>query len=186
MTDSSEGEVVLTPQLQLAIRMLQGNHREMRGWIEEALRDNPALTWAPPETETEVDAEVQVEDGRLSVVLADEGVLSVDEGAEDSGKKSAEWLVSAAARRRRSIERLLEAMVAHQEGFLSGAEEAPGELSVTTLAGELGYHRSTVERLLKGKSLRICRQGSGEGSDDSEDRDAGEVIDFAALVPSRA
>ena len=180
MTDSSEGEVVLTPQLQLAIRMLQGNHREMRGWIEEALRDNPALSWVPPESETEVDAELRVADGRLSVVLADEGVLSVDDAAEDPSKKTAEWLVTAAARRRRSIERLVEAMVAHQEGFLSGAEEAPGELSVTTLAGELGYHRSTVERLLKGKSLRICRQRS------AEDGEAGEVIDFAALVPSQA
>ncbi len=180
MTESSDGEVVLTPQLQLAIRMLQGNHREMRGWIEEALRDNPALSWAPPEAETEVDAEVRVEEGRVRVVLADDGVLAVDEGAEDPGKRTAQWLVTAAARRRRSIERLVEAMVAHQEGFLRGTEEAPEELSVTTLAGELGYHRSTVERLLKGKSLRISRPVSGGGGE------TGEVIDFGALVPSQA
>ncbi len=175
MTDTSEGDVVLTPQLQLAIRMLQGNHREMRAWIEEALRDNPALSWAAPEVAWEVDAEVRVAEGRLRLVLADEGALRVDEDAEETAKKTALWLVGAAARRRRSIERLVEAMIAHQEGFLSGAEGAPGELSVTTLAAELGYHRSTVERLLKGKSLRICRPGS-------DDR----VIDFGALVPSQA
>ncbi len=175
MTDTSEGDVVLTPQLQLAIRMLQGNHRETQAWIEEALRDNPALSWTPPEVVGEVDAEVRVAEGGVTLVLADEGALRVDEDAEEEVKKTALWLVGAAARRRRSIERLVEAMIAHQGDFLSGAEGAPGELSVTTLAGELGYHRSTVERLLKGKSLRIFRTGSPE-----------QVIDFGALVPSQA
>lgn len=158
MAESFEGDVNLTPQLQLAIRMLQGNHREMLEWIQEALCSNPALRWRQPVTVTTADAEVRVgEAGELSLTLADEGELSVSASADDSESRTAEWLVSAAARRRRSIERLLLALMAHQRAFLSGQEAAPEKLSHRVLAAELGYHTSTIERLLQGKSLRILR-----------------------------
>ncbi len=160
MAETLEGDVNLTPQLQLAIRMLQGNHRELIEWIQEALRGNPALRWRQPATVTGVDAEVRLgEAGELSLRLADEGELSVSTSADESERRRAEWLVSAAARRRRSIERLLLALMAHQRAFLSGQEGAPEEVSHRLLAAELGYHASTIERLLQGKRLRILRPG---------------------------
>jgi len=162
-SDDSDDKVDLTPQLQLAIRMLQGNHRELREWIQEALRDNPALSWAPPKESAEVDAEIRVgADGELSVVLADDGVLGVAEDAEGDPERRAQWLVSALARRRRAIERLLETIVPHQRGFLRGEDPRPAELSPQVLAAQLGFHRSTVDRLLKGKSLRIHRSVEGD------------------------
>jgi len=161
VAESFEGDVNLTPQLQLAIRMLQGNHGEMLEWIQEALRSNPALRWRQPVTVATADAEVRLgETGELSLTLADEGELSVVASADDSERRTAEWLVSAAARRRRSIERLMEALMAHQRAFLSGQEAAPEELSHRVVAAELGYHASTIERLLQGKCLRILRPGA--------------------------
>ena len=162
MSESTPDDVVLTPQLQLAIRMLQGNHRQLRGWIEEAVRDNPALSWAPPEADEGVDAEIlSGPKGALRFVLADDGVLSVDPAAEEGAERTAQWLVSAVARRRRAIERLLEAILPHQRAYLRGEAPAPEKLSVAVLAAELGFHRSTVERLLRGKTLRIRRSRGG-------------------------
>ncbi|HFE45685.1 MAG TPA: hypothetical protein ENJ18_09365 [Nannocystis exedens] len=160
MAETLEGDVHLTPHLQLAIRMLQGNHHEMLEWVQEALRGNPALCWRQPATVAKVDAQVRLgEAGELSLLLADEGSLSVSTEADvdESERRRAEWLVSAAARRRRSIERLLLAIMDHQRAFLCGREAEPAKLSHRVLAAELGYHRSTIERLVRGKSLQILR-----------------------------
>lgn len=148
-------------QLQLAIRMLQGTHVDLRAVLEAARGEQPALRWRAP-APADVDVEVQVgDDGAITYTLADDGALSVDEAAAEEDQQAALWLVRAVERRRASIARLVERLVAHQGAFLRGEEDEPRALERAALAAELGFHASTVERLLQRKRLRI-RPADGE------------------------
>ena len=70
-------------------------------------------------------------------------------------QREAAWLVRAAERRRESIARLLALVIEAQGPFLRGERPRPQRLAVATLADELGFHASTVRRLVEGKRLRV-------------------------------
>ncbi|MCA9659359.1 MAG: hypothetical protein KC486_13520 [Myxococcales bacterium] len=148
-------------QLQIAIRMLQGTHVDLRAELEAACHEHPALRWRPP-VPAEVDVEVLVaDDGAITYTLADDGALSIDEAAAEEEQQAAAWLVRAVERRRASMARLIERLVVHQAPFLRGEAAEPEALERAALAAELGFHESTVERLLQRKRLRI-RPAGGE------------------------
>ncbi|MEZ4382920.1 MAG: hypothetical protein R3A79_16460 [Nannocystaceae bacterium] len=154
MADDPERIAPLT-QLQLAIRLLQGTHVDLRAELEAACAEHPALRWRRP-TPAEVDVELRVaDDGAITYTLADDGALSVDEAAAEGEQAVAAWLVRAVDRRRASIARLVERLVAHQAPFLRGEAAEPVALGQAAIADELGFHASTVERLLQRKRLRI-------------------------------
>ncbi|MCB9569808.1 MAG: hypothetical protein H6710_21755 [Myxococcales bacterium] len=155
MSGSLGDGLALTPQLQLAIRMLSSAHVEMLRWLEEVSASQPALRWRPPAAPSEVDAVIERGDDGLRCELSDEGELEVDEEAPEEAQREAAWLVRAAERRRESIARLLALVIEAQGPFLRGERPRPQRLAVATLADELGFHASTVRRLVEGKRLRV-------------------------------
>lgn len=156
MSDDPADNLVLTPQLQIAIRMLSSTHEEMQRWLAEACASHPALRWRRPAAVGRADAEIYVEGDGLRCEIADDGELEVDEDAPEEERRAAAWMVRAVERRQESIARLLALVIEAQAPFLRGDAAAPAALGAAALADELGSHETTVKRLVEGKRLSVA------------------------------
>ncbi len=72
--------------------------------------------------------------------------------------QQARWVLQCVQRRQETLEKCLKALVAAQEGYFLGRQEAPGPLLRRELAEKLAVHPSTVTRTLGHKYIQ-CRQG---------------------------
>ena len=75
--------LVMTPQLQQAIKLLQMSNVEVIQFVEEALEQNPLLERAEGERETEGDASPVAEAADSAVPMEDVGLTKRDEAPLD-------------------------------------------------------------------------------------------------------
>ena len=152
--------LVMTPQLQLAIRLLGATPRELAALVEHEAAENPALEFIPAPVDALGDAVIaSVEEGRLMArSLAAVRLAEPTEGATDDQRKSAEWLVHALEQRERTVLRVVEALLERQRDYLNGNRERPVSLTRRVIAEALGIHESTVTRIVERKAL-CCARG---------------------------
>ena len=158
------GSLVLTPKLQMAIKLLGMSWRQLYTLIEEEMARCPHLRWEPPEVDPAADVEIAVHSDKILAWVSDTGELYVatnPSGDRDGGStdvdayREAQWLVRSVEQRHKSIERVVEALAARQEPFLRGHRGTPETISLRSLADEVAFHESTVRRVLSGKTVRV-------------------------------
>lgn len=74
-----------------------------------------------------------------------------------SKMNSAVWLIKGIDQRRRTIQRVAEAIVAHQQDFFKKGSSALKPMTLSDIAEELDIHESTVSRAVNGKYMQTPR-----------------------------
>lgn len=74
-----------------------------------------------------------------------------------SKMNSAVWLIKGIDQRRRTIQRVAEAIVAHQQDFFKMGSSALRPMTLSDIAEELDIHESTVSRAVNGKYMQTPR-----------------------------
>jgi DNA-directed RNA polymerase specialized sigma54-like protein len=144
----------MTPQLQKAIRLLERPQAELAGLIEAELADNPRLRIGTTLPEERFDAEIG-EDLELRVPDAPEFTIEGD--VDDIQRRDADWFQRALLQRQRTIRRVLKIVVRQQAAWLRGDTEERAKVSPRDVASELGFHESTIKRVLANKRANTPR-----------------------------
>ena len=74
-----------------------------------------------------------------------------------SKMNSAVWLIKGIDQRRRTIQKVAEAIVAHQQDFFKKGSSALRPMTLSDIAEELDIHESTVSRAVNGKYMQTPR-----------------------------
>jgi RNA polymerase sigma-54 factor len=153
---------------------------ESLGWSEErlqrALEKLRLLDFSPGETAGSGKAppvfpeiKFTVEKEEVSVDIIEETVPKVELNRElmpwreqrrlKSVFREAKWLVEAVGKRLQTKKSVAEELVRFQKDFLVGKDEAPAPCVLSDIAGTLGIHESTVQRVAS-TTWYVSRRGS--------------------------
>lgn len=161
---------VITPQLQLAIRVLELPLAALAEEIRAQAAALPALQLGeapatPPPLPIPADgiaADLLLvrEGARWKSIAGSHGlpVLSVAPDAAPEAKRDAEWLIHSLEQREVALVKLGDALVALQPAWVEAGGNLPTGLSTNRFAELMGVHTTTVNRLVERKRLQ-CVHG---------------------------
>jgi RNA polymerase sigma-54 factor len=161
---------VVTPQLQLAIRLMSLPLAALADEIRAQAATTPALllgevAGAPPQIPTPSDGIAAdlliVREGKAwKSIAGTQGLpaLSIDPGADAEAKHAAEVLLRSIEQRSVTLAKLGEALISLQPAWVEAGGTLPTGLSTNRFAELMGVHTTTVNRLVDGKRLQ-CVHG---------------------------
>ena len=179
-------QLVMTPQLQQAIRMLGMNLEELLLELDATRKRNPLLSMQtrttrpigpfPPDLETIPEVYVYLEGGAVNVepnvnalpdifignVLVDaEKEASFDQVPAEKKEQAREvyWLARAVQQRAKTYVKIIHAIVSLAPQWFRDEDNDPPKFILRDIAEPVGMHESTIDRVLSGNKVLRCERG---------------------------
>ena len=162
--------VVITPELQLAIRFLSLPLAALADEIRVQAGATPALELGEISSEPAplppagdgipADLFLVAEGTRWRSIAGTQGLpaLSIVPDAAAESKRDAEWLIKCLDQRTVTLAKLGYALISLQPAWVEAGGTLPTGLSTNRFAELMGVHTTTVNRLVEGKRLQ-CAHG---------------------------
>lgn len=170
--------LVMTPEIQKAIRLLGTSGRELLAVVRAEVEANPALEIdACPEPSPPIQPEVTVERTGISLQVVLRNVLppvritpefaaslsaNPRAGDEESKRRVAQaqrarWFLASLERRRETVETVVRDVVEHHQAFFDGELGPLRPLFPSEVAMWTEMHVRTVLQVVKSQEIRTCQ-----------------------------